>query len=390
MIDRIEKRIEQAIYDSHGRLDSPLHLALGACSLLYGVAIRLRNRQYDAGGLRSRKLNCAVLSVGNLTVGGTGKTPMVAYLAAMFARHGLLPVVLSRGYGGKGQKQPLVVSDGHRLCAGADIAGDEPVQLAGMLKSVPVVVARDRHAGGRLALAKFGADILLLDDGFQHRRLHRDYNLLLMDGRLPLGNGRLLPRGPLRELQGSIQRADAIVFTRWDRVQDGTAAEKLSQSIAERPVFHARHRARLQSWIPAEGSLRQTEKGLSMLSGKRVCAFSAIADNEDFFSALEKAGAHLTQRLAFRDHYAFGAKDMQNILAKAAGQHADMLCTTSKDWARIRGPWNWPLPLAVIGVDMDMGDAAGPFETHILDFLATRGEKAMPASLSKVFAYDRK
>ncbi|MFN2165764.1 MAG: tetraacyldisaccharide 4'-kinase, partial [Anaerolineae bacterium] len=178
---------------------SPAGLAqvLKVLSLGYGALVRLRSAAY-AGSRRRRRLPVPVISVGNLTVGGTGKTPMIARLAASLLAAGRRPAIVSRGYRGGLEKTGGIVSDGHRLLQDAAAAGDEPFMLAMQLPGVPVAVGRDRYEIGRRVIRALSADVILLDDGFQHLRLARDVDILLMDARRPLGNGHVLPRGPLR------------------------------------------------------------------------------------------------------------------------------------------------------------------------------------------------
>ena len=173
--------------------------ALRLLSLPYGAAVALRNHLYDRELLRTAKLPCPVVSVGNLTVGGTGKTPTVILLAALLKEHGHRPAVLSRGYGGHAKASVNVVSDGNRILLGWREAGDEPVLIAGALPGVPVLTGPKRFLTGRAAVERFGADVLILDDAFQHRSLFRDIDIVLIDAARPFGNGFLLPRGPLRE-----------------------------------------------------------------------------------------------------------------------------------------------------------------------------------------------
>ena len=186
---------------------------LYALSLPYGAAIGLRNRLYNGGGLPRTKLPCPVISVGNLTVGGTGKTPLVMLLAELMQEAGQRPAILSRGFGGRSTRGVQVVSDGRRLLATPETAGDEPVLMARTLPSVPVLTGPDRVRTGKVALDRFGAKLLILDDAFQHRRLVRDLDIVLTDLALPFGNGCLLPAGPLREPVQALRRARIVIRT---------------------------------------------------------------------------------------------------------------------------------------------------------------------------------
>jgi len=220
--------------DPRNNLLKPLHVFFSLLSLPYGGAVRARNRLFDSGFLEQQRIGCPVISVGNLTVGGTGKTPMVILLAGMLKDRGLRPAVLSRGYGGKNRADVLVVSDGMRVLAGPDEAGDEPVLIARRLGDVPVLAGPKRVITGRHALEHFSVDAILLDDGFQHRYLHRDLDIVLLDSRQPLGNGFLLPRGPLREPPSALARAGVIAFTRSKGGDAEPIDERLSSILSGR------------------------------------------------------------------------------------------------------------------------------------------------------------
>jgi tetraacyldisaccharide 4'-kinase len=187
---------------------------LTTLSFPYGLAHQLRLQAYHMRWVAVRQLPCRVISIGNLTLGGTGKTPVVEVVAGLLRREGIRVCVLSRGYGGRAQSGITVVSDGKRCLVSPEVAGDEPVLLAEHLADVPVIVGKDRYAAGMLAVESFGVDAIVLDDGFQHVQLARDLDILLLDAVRPLGNGRLFPRGDLRERPTAIARADAIVLTR--------------------------------------------------------------------------------------------------------------------------------------------------------------------------------
>ena len=208
---RLTAYIEALMTDPDRRpFVSPATL-LSALSGVYGGAMVLRAGLYRRGLLERRRLPCRVVSVGNLTVGGTGKTPLVMDLAARLRDRGWPVCVLSRGYRGTAERTGAVVSDGYRILVPAKVAGDEPWLMARRLAGIPVIVGRDRWASGMTAVDRFGARAVVLDDGFQHQRLVRDLDVLLLDARKPMGNGHLLPRGPLREPITAARRAHALV-----------------------------------------------------------------------------------------------------------------------------------------------------------------------------------
>ena len=191
----------------------PLLVLLFLLSLFYGLAIRIRNLLFRVGILEPHRLHCPVISIGNLTVGGTGKTPIVMLLAALLKDMGRKPAILSRGYGGTATAPVTVVSTVDHVMGNPEEGGDEPYLMAMSLKNVPVLTGRSRFLTGRYAYEQLGADTILLDDAFQHRQLARDLNIALLKADAPFGNGFLIPRGPLREPRSALKRADAIILT---------------------------------------------------------------------------------------------------------------------------------------------------------------------------------
>ena len=309
----------------------PLHIFFYLLSLPYGGAVRARNRLFDLGVLRQEKVGCPVVSVGNLTVGGTGKTPMVILLAGLLRQWGLRPAVLSRGYGGKSPSDVLVVSDGRQILAGPEEAGDEPVLIARRLKGIPVLAGAKRALTGRYARENFGVDVMVLDDGFQHRWIHRDLDIVLLDSRQPLGNGLLLPRGPLREPPAALVRAGVIVFTRSEDSTGPSMDKELSGILSGRPVL--RTRIRPTNIVGADGA----ELPLSFLAGKKVFAFAGIAQPDSFRQTLEGLGGVIAGFRAFPDHHRYTAEDWGRIEHDAGLARADLVLATEKDLVKLQG-----------------------------------------------------
>jgi tetraacyldisaccharide 4'-kinase len=255
--------------------------------------------------------------------------------------------VASRGYGGKRQDLPVTVSDGRGPLTGAEEVGDEPVLLASLLPSVVVVVCRDRAAAGRFARDRHGIDVVILDDGFQHLRIHRDLDLLLVDAVQGLGNGRMMPFGPLREPLEGIRRADALVVTGpAETLPEGTARirEQNRRMDLRIPVFPCERRV--------EGFLRvETEEPVShaALAGMRVLVFSGIARPSAFESDLSSLGLDLVQSIRFRDHQPIGPHQLSRIHAAARESGADLIVTTEKDRMRL-GAARFPLPLYTLRI----------------------------------------
>lgn len=300
----------------------PLELFLRGASLLYRLAILARNSCFNMGLLRQEKLPCKVISVGNIAVGGTGKTPMVIYLANLLKEKGFRPAVLSRGYKGKTKAPINIVSDGKRLLMKPEDCGDEPALIAKFLPAIPVLTGPRRVLTGRVAMEQLGADVLVLDDAFQHRQLARDINIVLLNTEKPLGNGYLLPAGPLREPPSSLKRADFIV-----RTGDDTRITAISSS---KPEYYARHQA-----IAIVNGATGREYPLQNLQGRRVCAFAGIAKPEAFRKTLAEVGAQVVTFLTFPDHHDYSREDIRDIQNKALAEKADMIVTTEKDGVKL-------------------------------------------------------
>ena len=214
-----------------------LHFLLTFLSTLYGIGVRLRMILYDQGFFQTRKLPCAVISIGNLTVGGTGKTPMTIYLAQLLNGLGYKPAVISRGYKGLLEKKGGVVSDRQKVLLSPEVAGDEPFMMAQKLKEIPVLVGADRFRTGMKAVEQFSPDVIIFDDAFQHRRLKRDLDIVLIDDRTFLGNRHLLPRGILREPVAGISRGDLFVLTRCNDMSNSSSERSLCEIAPGKLVF---------------------------------------------------------------------------------------------------------------------------------------------------------
>lgn len=291
----------------------------------YAAVLRARDRRYRGPGT-VRRAALPVISVGNLTVGGTGKTPIVAWLARRLGERGARVAVVSRGYGGRAGRGPLVVSHGAGPACGADLCGDEPWLLARALPGVPVVVGADRHAAAGAA-ARLGAGSVLLDDGFQHRRLARDLDVVLLNGADPFGNGRLLPAGPLREPLEALGRAGVLLLTRTAADERRPALrETLGRHNPHAPILAADHH--ITAWVDWRGA--------EAAPPARAVAFCGIGDPLRFRRDLSASGVEIVAFQADRDHHRYSAAALAR-LALLAERHDCVLLTTEKDLARI-GP----------------------------------------------------
>lgn len=302
---------------------APLLLAEGP----YRLGALLHRWSYASGWRGRVRLPARVISVGNLTVGGSGKTPMAAWLARALLARGRKVAVLARGVGGRRGGGVNVVSDGQRTLAAPADVGDEPIWIAGECPGVAVLAGRNRAALGLRARAVFGAEVLILDDGFQHHRLERDVDLVCLDADVGLGNGHVLPRGPLREPPGALQRADAIIWTR------GTAGEQPRAGragIPSRgcPEFHALIEPR-QLRSLTSGGLRS----LDSLRGEDVGLFAGIARPDRLERELGRLGAKLRAVVAFPDHHPYTRGDIESLDAGLRW------VTTGKDAVKIPVSW---------------------------------------------------
>ena len=340
---------------SHSGLAAGLRVA----SMIYSAAVWIRETAYSRGFLKSKRLACMVISVGNLSVGGTGKTPMTIYLARLIRSMGYKVVVVSRGYGGKAEKKGGVVCDGRNLLMSSEESGDEPAMMANQLKSIPVMVGRDRFRSGTVAIKRFDPDIILLDDGFQHRRLNRDMDIVLMDAEKPLGNGYLLPRGSLRESKTALKRCHAVVFTRTDKA-GALPFRRFGIPDKNKPVFQSSQKVNVAAIVKAKSSTthcnKTADRELDSLSGKKVHAFSGIARNDDFINGLEKLGCRVARFSAFPDHYRYSHKDMKQIASQADLERVDCIVTTEKDYFRIPRNTCFSTDLIVLGTQIHFKD----------------------------------
>jgi len=318
---------------------------LAFLSFFYKQAITTRLLLYSLGFIKVKSLPQRVISVGNITVGGTGKTPLVIELAEMFKERSYPISILSRGYKGKYKNKVFLVADHEKIWAKPEQCGDEPYLLAKKLPGVPIIVGIDRYLGGLYALQNFQSKILILDDGFQYLSLKRDLNLLLLDATLPFGNGWLFPRGILREPINQVKRADAVILTKASKSANILILkEKLLNVKKEMPIF-ATDYTPSKIWMP-EGKFYAPE----FLKGKKVLAFCGIGRPQSFKETLIKLEPKFLEIENFPDHHWYKEKDWQELNAKAKEINADILLTTEKDWIRLQDFPLGAVPLGVLSV----------------------------------------
>ena len=292
-------------------------------SWLWLAAVSLRNRRYDRPE-NVLRAPVPVVSVGNLTVGGTGKTPLVAWVAQRLLALGRRPAIVSRGYGGSAGLGPVIVSRGDGPLCDASLAGDEPWWLASRLPGARVVVGSDR-LGAAVAAASAGADVVVLDDGYQHRRLARDLDLVLLDSTDPFGGGRMLPAGRLREPIGALRRAHVVLITR--------SAPGQARPDIEREV--RRHNPTARILLAGHRPIGFVDAaGHPATAPRRVLAFCGIADPRGFRLDLEREGLEVVGFRSFRDHHAYRPGELAAMRALAQRAEATLV-TTEKDLARL-------------------------------------------------------
>ena len=315
-------------------------------SAIYGGVARLRRSWYDASPSRRRHLSRPVISVGNLVVGGAGKTPVVMALARTLLQDGQRPAILSRGYARRRSVEGvLVVADGERLLADVDESGDEPQMLARALPGVPVLVAHDRYLAGRLAESQFDATVLLLDDGFQHVQLARSLDLLVMAaGDLQAD---VLPSGPLREPLAAARAAHAVLV--YGSEDD---AHRIAEAVGVHAAFSVVPRYRSLQVLGAAGSTVEPER-------RRVVGLAGIARPYRFFDALRANGFEVVREMAFRDHHWFTVADLERIAAESQSAGVTAVVTTAKDAVRLdRLPRDTRLHWLVLPMDVAIEPAA--------------------------------
>lgn len=371
---RIFKKVEDIMDSDNGTSIFSLEFLLKMISVAYGGSLKLRQNFFNREILQTKQLPCPVISVGNLTVGGTGKTPVTMYVSRLFQQSGYQVVVVSRGYKGRAEKRGAVVSDGGTVLLGPADAGDEPYMMAKKLESVPIVVGRNRFKAGMLAVKHFTPDVIILDDAFQHWSLFRDIDLVLLDCRRPFGNQHLLPRGTLREPISALMRSDAVIMTRLNRVSASereSLRAKLKRYLPGKPVFGAFYVPNIQK--PFQGTMEKIYKksgtfstySSESLHGCRVFVFSGLADNQDFLQTVKSFKCVVKGAIEFPDHHSYSDMDAEYIIRLAKRAKADYLVTSEKDYVRIAHRNIWHFDLLVLGIEVSFGNDTHSFSNFI-------------------------
>ncbi len=337
----------------NGRRRDPLAIAmrmgLRIASWPYRAAVRWRNHQFDTGRREIVRCGVPVISVGNVTTGGTGKTPIVCFLAKRLREQGLRVAIVSRGYG-----------------RGEADENDEALELHSRLPDVPHVQNPDRVEAARVAIEEIDAQVILMDDGFQHRRLHRDKNIVVIDATCPFGFGYLLPRGLLREPLSSLARADLILISRCDCVDEAALNE--IESVVRRENAHV---AILRSNHVAKSLLQfpDTQLSIDNLHGKPVAAVCAIGNPNAFVQSVKQQGATVVDRKALPDHDRYSPETMATVRQwlQALDQNVDQVVCTHKDLVKIRNDRIAGKPLVALMIDLELASDDAPLQRLIND-----------------------
>jgi len=325
---------------------------------VYGAIMRLRAWLYQKNLLPRHHLPATIISIGNLTLGGTGKTPMAIYIARLLQQAGRCPAVISRGYGGSARTPINVVSNGQDILMEPAACGDEPRLIAESLPGVLVLTGKKRAAVGRYAIEHLQADAIILDDGFQHLAIDRDLDLVLFNAHsltteLPLRSSRVLPGGPLRERPAALERAQAFVVT---GITDTTraAVDQLQRMLATRfpgrPLFTGAYRV--------SGLMRHDNQppapSLATVKQMKLYAFCGIAEPNSFQHELTRNGFTICGFTSFTDHHAYSAADLASLRRQAIAAGAQGFITTAKDFVKLRTAGDQKLPVFSLSVELDM------------------------------------
>jgi tetraacyldisaccharide 4'-kinase len=351
---------------------SPLLLAEG----LFRAGAALRGALFDRGLLRAARAAAPVVSVGNLAVGGAGKTPAAMAIAGRLQARGRAVALLSRGYGAV-RRDARVVADAGRVLLSAAEGGDEPVLVARRLPGVRVLCGPRRSELARLALEGLGADALLLDDGFQHRALARDLDVVVLDAANPFGNGHLLPRGPNREPPSALGRAGLVWLSRADRAgaEGLEGLRALAREATGRDPVESRHEV-----VDVVDAALERSLGRDALRGRRVLALSGLARPASFRATLEGLGAEVARERVFPDHHRFSGGEVEAVLAEAAAAGCGLVATTEKDAVRLPPGRTTDPRIAVVRIAAAVTAGAGALDAALDRALAAGDARRDPGS----------
>jgi tetraacyldisaccharide 4'-kinase len=365
--------LEVIFGERRGKRASLMRTTLWFLSKIFQVLVKFRRFLYNVRILRDSTLGVQVIAIGNLTVGGTGKTPVVEKFARELQDQGRQVAILSRGYRSKppplstrlinkllfreDRTPPRIVSDGKSLLLDSETAGDEPYMLASNLRDVVVLVDKDRVKSGRYAIEKFGCDTLLLDDGFQYWKLRgRRRDIVLIDCQQPFGNERMLPRGTLREPPSHLARANTIFITKSDGNTEALR-KRIAHLNSTAPIIECIHHP-----LYFEDVFTGERFGLEHLKGKRVASLSGIAQPESFEKSLANVGAELVYSKRFADHHRFTQQEVLNAINRGKKRQAQIIVTTQKDAVRFPKVDRRDIPILFMRVEIKILKGATDFQ----------------------------
>jgi len=350
------------------KLGKSLMNGLAAASRVYTAGVRARSWAYRSGMFRKTTLNTPVISIGNITVGGTGKTPLAQFVARHFLDTGRKPVIVSRGYRKEGATL-AVVSDGKRLLLSPRRSGDEPYLLARTLPGVPVIVSPNRALAGFVAVSRFAPDVVIMDDAFQHMKLARNLDIVLVDAVNPFGNEKTLPGGTLREPPPNLARADVIVVSRSDQTDRlSELRERLRSLNPSAPVVLGVHAPDGLLVHPTGDSL-----DLTILKNARVLAVSSIGNPWSFAESVRTLGAEVLDHLRFPNHAKYRHRALSRIADAARQLCCEAIITTEKDAVRLPSHIDCGCPIWVLSIRFRIVEGAASF-LDLLDALVTRAK----------------
>ena len=352
-------------------------------SWIYARIADLRNTLYERGALPSESLGAPTVSVGNITVGGTGKTPFVAFVARVLTESGEKVCILTRGYGRENSKERVLVSDGAQVLADAKTAGDEPLELAKKLLGKAIVIAdADRVAAARWAIEKFKVTAFVLDDAFQHRRAKRDLDIVLLDATNPFGNAKALPFGILREPLENLKRADAIIITRANLAENiPDLKSRITKYNPVCPIFTAANKTskivELKDFL--SNIQPQTDRpALAPPTTDHCLAFCALGNPDNFFEQLRRENFDLAATRRFPDHHRYTQHDIGKLESEAKQKNAQTLLTTAKDAVKL-ADLNFELPCWVVESELVFDD-----EKKLREIIGAALKSQVPSPKSQV------
>jgi tetraacyldisaccharide 4'-kinase len=370
---RLRETIQTYLYrvihgERRGLLPTILLLFLRLFSSVYALGVNVKLSMYRLGILEQHKLPCYVISLGNITVGGTGKTPTAQRLATLIRDMGYRVVILNRGYRAAWQEDVGLVSDGQKIYMTAAEAGDEAYLLAKSLPGVPVVIGKERAISGEYAVKQLNAQVIILDDAYQHWQLARDLDIVLIDSLNRFGNNFLLPRGTLREPLTNLNRAHAFLLTKVDQTTDNardSIRDTLVQYNDKALIVESIHRPRwfieIESWYKG---VRDCGIALENVRGQSVVAISAIGNPSSFEQTIADIEVNVIDSLRFPDHHHYTMSEMQWAMERAVKKGANALVTTEKDAVKIPAEFihsHRPLPVYVLGIEVRFLDGYEEF-----------------------------